>query len=124
MIGSLAFIAVGEQQDHGGPLVPFLLGGGDEFIGDRLGAVDEVAELRLPQDEGIGAGDRVAVLEPESSELRQQRVIDEELALLVGKVLQWKPVGPVDAVDEGKLPAGRPEQRKSEEAPVSPASAS
>ena len=36
------------------------------------GAVHEVAELRLPEDERIGRGDRVAVLEAESGVLGER----------------------------------------------------
>ena len=45
-----------------------------------LRAVDEVAELRLPQHERVGSRDRVAVLEAEGGVLREQRVVDVELA--------------------------------------------
>ena len=45
-----------------------------------LGAVDEVAELRLPAHEGVLAGHRVAVLEAHR-ELGQQGVVDPELGL-------------------------------------------
>src|SRR3712207_9014111 len=48
-----------------------------------LGTVDEVAKLRLPQDQGLRPGDRVAVLEPEGGVLRKQRVVDVELRLVL-----------------------------------------
>ena len=64
-------------------LAPLGLAGGDVLVDDRLGAVDEVAELRLPQHQRVRVGDRVAVLEAERGELRQRRVVDQE-PLLVG----------------------------------------
>ncbi len=81
VVRSLALVAVGgEEQDHAGVLAPLLLGGGDELVDDRLGAVDEVAELRLPQHQCIRALDRVPVLEAEGGELGERGVVDVEPA--------------------------------------------
>ena len=49
VVGTLAFVAVREQQRHVGVLAPLGLAGGDGLVDDRLRAVDEVAELGLPQ---------------------------------------------------------------------------
>ena len=78
VIGSLALVPVRQQQHQAGALAPLLLAGADEFVHDRLRAVDEVAELGLPADQGVGPGDRVAVLEADRRELRQQRVVGVE----------------------------------------------
>ena len=51
MVRSLALIAVGEQQDDAGLLPPLRTCRGDELVNDRLGSVDEVTELGLPQTE-------------------------------------------------------------------------
>src|SRR3712207_8411703 len=61
-----------------GALAPLGLPGADELVDDHLRAVDEVAELRLPQHQGLRVGHRVAVLEAQRRVLRQQRVVDEE----------------------------------------------
>ena len=53
VLGALALVAVGQQQDEPGGLVPLVLGGDDELVDDDLGAVHEVAELRLPHDERV-----------------------------------------------------------------------
>ena len=45
---------------------------------DDLRAVDEVAELRLPEHERLGRRGRVAVLEAEAAVLRERRVVDLE----------------------------------------------
>src|SRR3954467_2172135 len=49
----------------GGPdaglLLPLRGTGGDELVDHRLGAVDEVAELRLPHHQRLGPSDRVTV---------------------------------------------------------------
>ena len=55
----------------------------DELVDDDLRAVGEIAELRLPEHERIGLGERVAVLEAEHRLLREHRVDDLE-ARLVG----------------------------------------
>ena len=86
VVGALALVAVGEQQHDARALAPLLLGRGDELVDDGLGAVGEVAELRLPQHERVGALDRVAVLEAHRGVLAEQRVVDPELRLVVGEV--------------------------------------
>ena len=48
---------------------------GEELVDDHLRAVGEVAELRLPQHQRAGIGERVAVLEAEHARLRKQRVV-------------------------------------------------
>ena len=78
VLRALALVAVGEQQRRGRELAPLVLGGDEEVVDDDLGAVHEVAELRLPGDERVGALDRVAVLEAERGVLAEQRVADRE----------------------------------------------
>ena len=48
VLGALALVAVRQQQHQAGRLVPLVLGGHQELVDDRAGAVDEVAELGLP----------------------------------------------------------------------------
>jgi hypothetical protein len=52
--------------------------GDEELVDHDLRAVDEVAELRLPEDERVRRRDRVPVLEPERRILRERRVVDLE----------------------------------------------
>ena len=61
----LAVVAVRQQQDEPVALAPLVLGGDDVLVDDDLGAVDEVAELRLPHHERLGRRLGVAVLEAE-----------------------------------------------------------
>src|ERR1700722_6139224 len=49
MFRSLAFVAVGQEQDDAGEQVPLGLAGADELVDDGLGNVDEVAELSFPE---------------------------------------------------------------------------
>jgi hypothetical protein len=69
MLGTLAFIAVREQQRDAAEQPPFVFGGGDELIDDDLRAVGEVAELRFPQDERFRVVAAVAVFEAEDAGL-------------------------------------------------------
>ncbi len=77
--------AVRQQQDDARALPPLGLARGDELVDDQLRAVDEVAELRLPQHQRVGAGHRVAVLEADRGVLAEQRVVDEEPGLVLGR---------------------------------------
>ena len=76
--GPVALVAVREQQRQPRRLPPLREAGDDELVDDDLRAVDEVAELRLPEHERLGRRDRVAVLEPERGVLRERRVVDLE----------------------------------------------
>ena len=52
-------------------LAPLVLGRGDELIDDDLGAVGEVAELGLPEDERLGPLHAVAVVEAQHARTRR-----------------------------------------------------
>ena len=56
VVGALALVAVRQQQHDAGLLAPLGVAGGDELVDHGLGAVDEVAELRLPQRPARRAG--------------------------------------------------------------------
>ena len=59
MVWALAFITVRQKQDHTRVLVPLLLCRRDELIDDCLGAVGEVAELGLPENQCVLVLNRV-----------------------------------------------------------------
>ena len=59
----LALVAVGQQHDEAAHPQPLAFAGRDELVDHHLGAVGEIPELRLPQGEGVGVGQREAVLE-------------------------------------------------------------
>jgi hypothetical protein len=63
VLGALALVAVRQQQRQPRGLPPLRQAGDDELVDDHLRAVDEVAELRLPEHERLGRRDGVAVLE-------------------------------------------------------------
>ena len=106
VVGALALVAVRQQQHDAGLLAPLGLAGGDVLVDDGLGAVDEVAELRLPHRERLGTGDRVAVLEAERGVLAEQRVVDVERRLLVADMRQR---GPSSALVRSMIVAKRDE---------------
>ena len=104
MVRALSLETVWQQQHHTGLLVPFRLSGYDEFVSDDLGAVGEVSELRLPQDQGVRSGHGVAVLETHGRVLTEQRVVDIEGCLVVAQVFQGHPGFVGEAVHDGCEP--------------------
>ncbi len=81
VFGTLAVVAVGQEHDDAGEQAPLGFAGGDELVDDALRAVDEVAELGLPEDESFGVVARVAVLEAESGGFGEQRVVRPRIGL-------------------------------------------
>ena len=73
---SLAFVAVGKKQDEAGEQAPLGFAGGDELIDDGLRDVDEIAELRFPENERFGIVAAVSVFEAEHARLGKRRVVD------------------------------------------------
>ena len=73
-----ALVAVREQQRQPRGLAPLGQAAGDELVDDDLGAVGEVAELRLPEHQRLGRLGRVAVLEAQARDLAQRRVVQLE----------------------------------------------
>ena len=88
VLGTLPLVPVGEQQHEAALLAPLVRRGDDELVEHDLRPVDEVAELRLPADQGVGTDDRVAVLERHAGELRQRRVVGHEPGLVAAEVVQ------------------------------------
>src|SRR4051794_2982704 len=78
VLGTVALVPVRQQQRQPRRLAPLRQTGGDELVDDDLRAVDEVAELRLPQDERLRGRRGVAVLEADAGVLAQRRVVDLE----------------------------------------------
>ena len=82
VLGAHAFVAVRQQHHEVAWRLPFRLGGGNELVDDDLRAIREISELGLPQRQHAGVGKRVAVVEAEHRELRQERVVHAEFRLL------------------------------------------
>ena len=87
VLGARALVAVREQQRQARGLAPLGQAGDDELVDDDLGAVDEVAELRLPEHERLRRLLRVAVLEAHARDLAERRVVQLEGGLRARQVL-------------------------------------
>ena len=85
VVRALAFVAVRQHQHQRGTLAPLLLGRGDELVDDGLGAVDEVTELGLPHNQGVGTLHGVAVLEAHGSVFAEQGIVDPQLGLVLAE---------------------------------------
>src|SRR5205807_330196 len=87
MLWAGALVTVRQEHDEPGEAHPLVFGGHDELIDDHLRAVHEVAELRLPYDEALGAVEAVAVVEGEDALLGERTVVDLELAVRHGVLI-------------------------------------
>src|SRR5215813_12924144 len=72
MLGPVALIAMRQEERQARGLSPLGQPGSDELVDDDLRAVDEVAELRFPEDERLRRCGRVAVLEADAGVLRER----------------------------------------------------
>src|SRR5687767_15119826 len=88
MLGPLPFVAGRQPHDEPAYAGPLPFPRRDELVDHDLGAVREVAELRFPDDELVGARGRVTVFETDHGLLGEQRIDDEEVTLLLAHVLQ------------------------------------
>ena len=75
--------AVRQQAHEAQTSAAISLAGGNELVEDDLCSVVEVTVLRLPEDDCVGFGERIAVFEAEHRLLREHRV-DDLIAALVG----------------------------------------
>ncbi len=85
VLRALPLVAVGEEQDQAAGAVPLGDAAGDELVDDHLGAVGEVAELRLPDGQPLGHLQGVAVLEAEHRRLGEHAVVDLHRRLAGGE---------------------------------------
>ena len=93
VLRTLPFVRVRQQQRERAALTPLVLGRDDELVHHDLRTVDEVAELGLPPDEGVGSAHRVAVLEPQRGVLRQHGVVEHERRLVGREVREREVLG-------------------------------
>src|SRR5213083_460734 len=102
VLGALALVAVREEQHEAAHALPLRLRAGEELVDDHLRAVDEVAELRLPEDQPAGVGEAHAELEAEYGVLGQHAVDDAERRLVAPDVVERDvAVAGVDVVEGG-----------------------
>jgi hypothetical protein len=79
VLGALALEAVRQKEHHqAAQAVPLVLGAHDELVDDDLRAVDEVAELGLPDDQRFGRVEAVARTRSPPRRLAERAVDDLE----------------------------------------------
>ena len=82
MLRSLALVAMRQQHHNPAQKPPFVLACGDELVDYDLRAIGKIAELRLPQNQGLGIITAVSIFEAEHTGFRQDRVVHLVLHLL------------------------------------------
>ncbi len=91
VLGAAALETVRQQDDEAGEPLPLVLRAHDELVDDDLRDVGEVAVLRLPQHEPLGAIQAVAPLEAEHPGLAERAVVDLD-GLLVRRQMRERRV--------------------------------
>ncbi len=104
VFGSLAVVAVGEEESQAGGGAPFRFGGGDVLIDLGLGAVGEIAELSFPEDEHIWAVEGVTVIEAENGSFGEGAIVDTERSLIFREVFERNIAGTGAKVVDGGVP--------------------
>ena len=84
----LAFVAVRQHQGDAVDPAPFHFAGSNELVNHHLCAIGEIAELRLPNHQGVRVVRRVSVFKAQHRFFGKNRVDDGERSLVVGRVLQ------------------------------------
>src|SRR4029077_1173455 len=87
VLGARTLVPVRQEQRQARGLSPLGEPRDDELVDDDLRGVDEVAELRLPEDERLRRLLAVAVLEPHARELGQRAVVELERRLRLRQAL-------------------------------------
>ena len=87
VLGPVSLVTVRQQQREPRRLAPLRATRDEELVDHDLGAVDEVAELRFPENKRVGCGYRVAVLEADRGVFRKRRIVDLEGGAGPGEML-------------------------------------
>src|SRR6266851_1447678 len=82
MFRPLPLPAMRQEKHEARHAQPLRFAGADELVDNDLGAVGEIAELRLPQDQGAWLGEAVAIFETEHGRLGKRAVDDLEHRLI------------------------------------------
>ena len=81
---TLAFIAMGQQQDQAGGEIPFVFGSADKLIDDDLRAVDEVAELSFPEDQSFGVVAAETIFKTDAGGFGERRIVNFAKRAVIG----------------------------------------
>ena len=101
VFGSLAVVAVREEESKAGGGAPFRFGGADVLIDLGLGAVGKIAELSFPEDEHIWAVEGVAVIEAENGGFGEGAIVNAEGGLIFREVFERNIAGTGTKVVDG-----------------------
>ena len=107
MLRARALVAVRQEQRQARGLAPLGEAGHHELVHDHLCRVHEVAELRLPQHEGVGRLHAVAVLEAHAGALGERAVVELEGRHGVAEVLEGAPALAALGIVEDQRDAAR-----------------
>src|SRR5690606_25583552 len=100
-LGALTLEAVRQQQHQTAQPLPLVFSAADKLVDDDLRDVDEVSELRFPNDQPLGAIQAVAPLEAEYAGLAERTVVQLEPTLVGRDVAQRHELcAGVDVVDD------------------------
>src|ERR1051326_3326339 len=80
-----------QQKNQPAESPPFFFGAGDKLVDDRLGDIAEIAELRLPQHQGVRIVQAIAVLEAQHPRFGKRAVENLHRSLLGREVLERHP---------------------------------
>mmetsp|Transcript_9479 Transcript_9479/g.27033 ORF Transcript_9479/g.27033 Transcript_9479/m.27033 type:complete len:300 (-) Transcript_9479:2315-3214(-) len=81
VLGALSVVSMREQHHQTRLSQPLVFSAGNELIDDGLGAIDEVTELRFPQNESVRVFQTVPRLESQNGEFGQDGVTARESGL-------------------------------------------
>ena len=88
VLGALPFITMRQQKRQARHAQPLAFARRDELVDQDLRRVAEIAELRLPEHERFGIGQRNAVFKPQNRHLGERAVMHFEARLVVADILQ------------------------------------
>src|SRR5688572_8008168 len=80
MLRPLSFITVREVKHEAAEPVPFVFAGRNKLIDNDLRCIQEVAELRFPNNEGIGVIEAITEFKAKHPRLAERAIIDLEAA--------------------------------------------
>jgi hypothetical protein len=104
VFGSLAVVAVREEESKARGGAPFRFGGADVLIDLGLGAVGEIAKLSFPEDEHIWAVEGVTVIEAENGGFGEGAIVNAERGLIFREVFEGNIAGAGAKVVDGGVP--------------------
>src|SRR5579871_913103 len=103
MLRTLPLVAVRQEQNESSRKSPLVFAGAQELVDDDLRAVDEVAELRFPQDERLGIVAAESVFEAKTRGFGERRVVDLAKSLFAREVREGQIIVFGLAVDQNSM---------------------